>query len=389
MLAHFPYPYPDEYLYSVFARFCNRIGEAPKRARKLLFGSENCSIGAEFFFPLAYLENEIPKEARITAKALIERNTVVPFYGAFVSPGTRSAAVEILLYGRQDRRARKGESILRTLIDKPLRQSKLRYCVRCVLDDRIEYGEAYWHRLHQISTVIVCPKHKVLLEEANLETRGLFAQELYCAEDVISSVPAKPMDDCSIQGLDTLVWLSEQVQWLLENPSGSIDRNPKVFNFYRKLLIGADVPLQGEWLNNHVALKVERLLPYETGLRFFDLAGKHRWHVERWCQGVIEGKSRRPERHLLVLLALGLTAEDASQRAHPRREFEDGPWPCLNPYCPLHGKNVIRTFSLKESVGEFACACGFTYERRRPDPWGTFRKKPVTIVNFGQLFAMT
>ncbi len=42
----------------------------------------------------------------------------------------------------------------------------LRYCPMCVTEDRGKYGEAYWHRTHQISQLTVCPKHKCILRDS-------------------------------------------------------------------------------------------------------------------------------------------------------------------------------------------------------------------------------
>ena len=47
-------------------------------------------------------------------------------------------------------------------------QSKqlLKFCPACFENDISRYGEAYWHRTHQIPGILVCLEHKTLLHES-------------------------------------------------------------------------------------------------------------------------------------------------------------------------------------------------------------------------------
>lgn len=47
----------------------------------------------------------------------------------------------------------------------------------------LKYGETYWHRIHQVPGVNVCPKHKTLLEDSIVEINTYNKQEyrkLHC-----------------------------------------------------------------------------------------------------------------------------------------------------------------------------------------------------------------
>ena len=44
----------------------------------------------------------------------------------------------------------------------------LRYCPLCVKEDREIYGEAYWHRKHQIRNISICVEHKCRLMESSV-----------------------------------------------------------------------------------------------------------------------------------------------------------------------------------------------------------------------------
>src|SRR5258707_529671 len=49
----------------------------------------------------------------------------------------------------------------------------LRRCPDCVKSDRQQYGEAYWHRLHQVPGVRICPIHDCVLEDSAVPAHKL------------------------------------------------------------------------------------------------------------------------------------------------------------------------------------------------------------------------
>ena len=48
----------------------------------------------------------------------------------------------------------------------------LRYCPLCVKRDRETYGEAYWHRKHQIRNMCICSQHKCRLLESSVPAKS-------------------------------------------------------------------------------------------------------------------------------------------------------------------------------------------------------------------------
>ena len=59
----------------------------------------------------------------------------------------------------------------------------LKYCPLCVQEDRDKYGEAYWHRKHQIRNMLVCPKHHSYLEESDVLAKSEKVFTLSSAEE--------------------------------------------------------------------------------------------------------------------------------------------------------------------------------------------------------------
>ncbi|MBE9221610.1 TniQ family protein [Cyanobacterium stanieri LEGE 03274] len=42
------------------------------------------------------------------------------------------------------------------------------FCPQCLQEDEEKYGEFYWHRIHQLSCVLVCPTHNISLQNSTL-----------------------------------------------------------------------------------------------------------------------------------------------------------------------------------------------------------------------------
>ena len=48
----------------------------------------------------------------------------------------------------------------------------MRFCPLCVNKDREIYGEAYWHRKHQIRNMSICTKHRCRLVESSVPVKS-------------------------------------------------------------------------------------------------------------------------------------------------------------------------------------------------------------------------
>lgn len=154
MGAYFPQVYPDELIYSVLARYHLHSGYLYyKDTEQDLFRSKQGRVDKEF---VKQLRPEIVEQLtkNITMEELLEKHTMYPFYGRFIDGNRRNKAFEALMSMEGDfsklfcvPQLRKGE------------QRYMRYCPLCVRNDRKQYGETYWHRLHQMRNVNLCAVH--------------------------------------------------------------------------------------------------------------------------------------------------------------------------------------------------------------------------------------
>ncbi|SEJ71109.1 TniQ protein [Propionispira arboris] len=180
MIAYFPAAYPDELLYSQLARYYTKSGYmAYSFAAEELFVSKTVRPDMEFIN--SYTPAAVQAITRdISMEAVIEKHTMFPCYGRFLPKERRQKAFQSLV------------SMLGNYYNLlPIPQSKngkvhcLRYCPACAAHDREQYGEAYWHRIHQIIGIHVCPVHRCYLMDSSLMISGKATPSFKTAEEMI------------------------------------------------------------------------------------------------------------------------------------------------------------------------------------------------------------
>lgn len=180
MIAQFPYFYPDELVYSLLARYYERSGYIRYIfAAEDLFQSKTVRPDIEFvnqYTPAAL--QMITKE--ITIEQVIEKHTMFPYYGRFLPKERRNKAFEALVQTQGN---------YHNLLPMPKRKNGtdrfLRYCPLCVENDRKQYGETYWHRLHQLQGIKICPIHGCYLNDSDVMISGKTSPTLMSAETAI------------------------------------------------------------------------------------------------------------------------------------------------------------------------------------------------------------
>lgn len=95
----------------------------------------------------------------------------------------------------------------------------MRYCPVCVREDRKSVGESYWHRIHQIQGVEVCPRHGLSLIDSNLLVKDC-SLKLITAESAINNSSALYIDEAD----EKLIKIAEDIEWILE-------QREKIFSF--------------------------------------------------------------------------------------------------------------------------------------------------------------
>src|SRR5436853_645463 len=95
--------------------------------------------------------------------------------------------------------------------------SRLRFCPACADAERASSGEAYWHRLHQVPGIFICPIHRMFLEESSVQTTFRRTRhEFMAAENVIPATDGTIIDQDNGEHT-TLLRIARSANWLLNN----------------------------------------------------------------------------------------------------------------------------------------------------------------------------
>lgn len=215
-LGFFPTPYPDECYFSILSRFMVHSGiPSTNETMIALFGR---SISPRSTLVMPYLsskiKNWVQEDTGITEKKIIGEHTAFGFFSITYGKKERSKILERLREGTvMGHRPRYKGS---------LASERLQYCPLCAYEECVEYGEMYWHRLHQLDGSCMCIKHGVYLKKSDITLQNIkkrlipasfalrdkYRQTLEeCVENVMT-VPAGNLYRHSAVQKD-IVWLME------------------------------------------------------------------------------------------------------------------------------------------------------------------------------------
>lgn len=171
MIYFFPMPYPDESLYSIFLRY-DKLTENNSYYITIseLLGNKKLSMNFSFPNNLAHLCKELPKETVYTPEYFIQNHTVLPIYKPFIPENRYMYAIKNFVNGST-------KSAIPAIVSSKFSLHNLytfKYCPSCITDDKKIYGEAYLHRLHQIDGILICKKHKCMLNVYNAPKKATF-----------------------------------------------------------------------------------------------------------------------------------------------------------------------------------------------------------------------
>lgn len=190
MIAFFPDVYPDELVYSWLARYGVRSGYSHYRAiADDLFTSHTAKPNLEFVTELS--QGAIEAMTRdMTFEEIIIKHTMFPYYARFLPVERRQRAYRLLL--NMDKSFNDALYIRR---NKTLHRQRLRYCPICAKLDRQQYGETYWHRLHQLDHIDICPDHSCRLHDSSVGITSKASPSLIHAEEVVPDSTEAIFDD--------------------------------------------------------------------------------------------------------------------------------------------------------------------------------------------------
>lgn len=166
MIVYMPTIYPDELVYSWFCRYYVHSGcFSHKMALQELYCKKSDYLSKEF---IGNLNKEAMEQIEkiYSLDKLVLDHTMYPQYARFIPLAEKNEALYCLAHDSCDAHH------LFPVLPRNDGERYLRYCPLCVKEDRETYGEAYWHRKHQIRNMGICTRHKCRLMESTVPAKS-------------------------------------------------------------------------------------------------------------------------------------------------------------------------------------------------------------------------
>ena len=379
MLAYFPSSYPEEIFYGICARFADQMKFRSHRVvLKALFGTESIIPILDLPCHLANFLNRLPLGHHYDVDRIIDRHTLLPYFAPFLASKRTEQIRNQMIHGN-------GQAIKMTtgIVASRIRPPQyLRYCPLCATNDRDQSGEYYWHRVHQIPGVLVCPTHNVWLQNSSaLVTNRRLRQEFITAESSINLIEQKTVI-LDLEYRDLFLQLAKDTLWLLQQTNlnwGPHQLRETYMSFLEDR--GLVTPARSIRLRD---LMEQFITKYPTKLLLFLGCPLENNITENWLIRFFHSpdNAQHPLHHLLMIHYLGIEVQDFFKPHKEREPFGKPPWPCLNPVSEHYLQPRIQVCSITTSsytsvnpIGTFACDCGYVYSRtgadRSPDEWLT------------------
>ncbi|MBW4485319.1 MAG: TnsD family transposase [Tildeniella torsiva UHER 1998/13D] len=386
MISCFPDPYPDELLYSLCARYAERVRFSDKKSIiQELFGDGAAIAVVDLPGSLGHLSDSLPYSNAYTVESLIQKHTLFPFFSPFLQLHQAQQVWRDIETGKGCAvHGRAG--IIASTIQPP---HWLRFCPLCARKDKNDFGEYYWHRLHQIPGVEVCPEHNVCLVNSKARVKNPKTRHSFIAADDAIRLPVSESFKLRSVYQDILSKISQDSLWLLNNVTSPI--GPRTISkVYRQLLATQDLATySGRVRISELQRRFESFYPVDLLQRLqspINLDSQHNWlnRLVRSPKG-----SQHTLHHLLLINFLGSNVKSFLKDPQEFQPFGSSPWPCLNKAALHYSNAVIQDYNLTYSkengkpIAVFLCDCGFIYSRTGPDKSEEDRFRLTKIKAFG------
>lgn len=310
----------------------------------------------------------------LSESQFINDYTLYPFYRAFLDENERVKILNSMLSSSgQDIHTRVGINASR------LKRGRVpKYCVLCYLEDVEKFGEAFWHRMHQIPGLDVCCAHNVSLETYQPKLNQLGHGYYLPPPDKLDSKVIRT-NNC-----DTLLYISKKGADILLNKSFDLNK----VNYYDHVISlgyykGKQID-QSDILNKFKSF---------YGSKTLTRLSHHIGNELGWINEIIRRPSHifNPIRHILF----SKFCDELPLKLYPdSNPFKKGPWICYNKASDHYLKEVVNNLKIhtdnksKRQIGVFTCDCGMVYSMSFIKTHNGSFKKYVRIKSFGEKWTL-
>ena len=384
-LLFFPTPYPDEILYSVLCRYHSRCGNpSAVQTNRELWGKH---YGKRLFLPdgIEFFASQIPESSNLTAERFIVENTIFPWLKPFLPKERGENLFDALKHGNSNIY----NIVAFSRVFAP-QTGYLHYCRQCVEYDMNRYGEAYWHRAHQLPGVILCPVHNVLTVQSDVRYSDLLNE--YIIMPKIQTSGEQSLDSNTTV---LLAGLAVDALWLLQNGCciGYLEHTSALYDRWLSVKGYRD---GGKTSRKKIA---QEHITY-FGRELLEMFGAYNSGTCSWLQSIIQNNHsfQSPIYHALFMRFLAGSAvkfyAGASDEAPVYQPYGEPPYPCRNVVCEYHLQDVIDSIEIINIEGKyratFVCPhCGFIYRRKKPILKEKQYSGQIDVVDYGPLWHKT
>lgn len=385
-LTFFPTPYPDETLYSVICRYDLLTGRNSFRGTSEdLFGRRS-NLNSEIPQCIGSLEKCIPKKTGLFAEYFIQNTTMYPYFKPFISKERDAIFREYMTA-----EVGSGRSKYFSLGIGKLRYPKnthLKFCSECWSEDTKKYGEPYWHRIHQLPGVLVCPIHKRVLMNSPVFT-GMAANDLFFADEgmLARSYECAKLSPALVDKFESF---AKNCEWILKE-SHELKNCELLHQKY-------DLWLRHKGFRTYIGRtwhkELYMAIVEQYGEEFLKEICAYEEIYPVWLNRILfyPNKMQHPMFHILLTSFLAGSTQNFFEGDCPETlPYGKGPWPCRNKVCEFHLKDVIENIEIKYDKGfcraVFKCPyCGFAYRRKNPIPKEKQYSGTVYVADYGWLW---
>ncbi|MCI2282339.1 TniQ family protein [Colwellia sp. MSW7] len=143
----FPFPYHNELLYSVIARYRVHQGIiSPKELPDEIYNDRKVVATVDLPNHVNKISSFYPKCEAKSSIGLIYSHTLFPLYAPFIDEQRRKKCIKFM-----QQKAKSSIHLTLGVAASRIKQPRwLRYCPACLLEQKNEYGEYYWLRNFQV-----------------------------------------------------------------------------------------------------------------------------------------------------------------------------------------------------------------------------------------------
>lgn len=339
MLRYFPASFPDETLYSRLCRYHRLSGYTGDRTSlHQLIGIHTHVIISALPSKLGTLVSRLPAQANVRVEDIASGNTLFPFYAAFL-PAQRAASVYAVMRGNSASGIKMSMGLLASRLGG---RNNLRFCRTCAQEEYTSTGQPYWHRVHQLPGVLVCPAHQHPLSVLGPEAVQIYRHKLVLPDDenLVFDTVGIELSDVEQEAALRIALLSADVLFGRIQPDGPTGAHQMHrANAHAKGLLRSNGRIYTDELRSLVGLYCSSL---PAGVEF----GVIRCRLLDWALRLLRkprGSAIHPLLHIVLLDCLRYI----DRKAAPLRAYVDV---VLAAAPPVHTRKIIDQADLAEKL---------------------------------------